>query len=349
MLAIASLDSEVEMKTWDAFVESHPSGSPYHLSPWLRALRETYGFKPLLYAAKSDGGELQGVFPLFLIKGLLGGSRIVSLPFSDYGGPLFIDETAEKECVKEILDVYANACKYIEIRGKVPEDERFVSHNYYKRHILDLDADSSVVRKKIDKRTIQYSIRKAEKSGITIEEANSESGMDKFFRLNALTRKKHGVPGQPRKFFNALYREVIAKDNGFLYLATHKSKVVAGSLFLKCGKVLHYKYNASDPDMLSQLTPNHSLTWEAVVKGCKGGYTSIDFGRTSPDNEGLMRYKGMWGANCLDVMYYYYPQIRGATSIEESGLAYKTATWMWQKLPDYLVERLGPFLYRLMS
>jgi len=142
---------------------------------------------------------------------------------------------------------------------------------------------------------------------------------------------------------------MIAKGFGFVLLAVHESKVVAGSLFLKLGKGIHYKYNASDPDILGKITPNHSLTWQAIVKGCSEGCESIDFGRTSPDNEGLMRYKEMWGARCLDAPYYYYPAIRGAVSTEESGLRYKLGTGLWKKLPDFVVEKLGPRLYKHMG
>jgi lipid II:glycine glycyltransferase (peptidoglycan interpeptide bridge formation enzyme) len=349
MLTTYSLDSEAEMKQWDEFVQSHPQGSPYHLSQWIKVLRETYSFEPYLYGLKRDGGELQGVLPFFLVRSFLTGSRFVSMPFSDYGGPLFRDESDGMECLKEIVERNGKKVKYMEIRGQIPEGSGFVCHNYYKRHLLALSSDLGAVRKNIDKRTIQYSIRKAEKVGIRIEEVNSESGMSEFYRLNSLTRKKHGVPGQPKRYFEILYREMIAKGLGFVLLAVHESKVVAGSLFLNLGKGIHYKYNASDPDILGKITPNHSLTWQAIVKGCKEGYEFIDFGRTSPDNEGLMRYKEMWGVRCLDLPYYYYPAIHGAVATKESGLAYRIETGIWRKLPDFIVEKLGPRLYRHMG
>jgi CelD/BcsL family acetyltransferase involved in cellulose biosynthesis len=349
MLELFSLDDPVEAGHWDDYVESHPNGTPYHLSCWLRTMRDTYAFDSLLYVWKTGVGKLSGGCPFFKIKNLFKGYRLVSLPFSDYGGPLFYDDVQESQLMRKVINEHAKSTNYIEIRGPLLANSEFVSHNHYKRHVMNLDSDLSAVRRKINKRTIQYSIRKAEKSGIKIEEANSSYGIDQFYRLNALTRKKHGVPGQPRNFFENLFKEVITKGHGFLMAAIYQSKTVASSLFLKCGNTLHYKYNASDPDVLGTLTPNHSLTWEAIVKGCREGYKLVDFGRTSPDNKGLIRYKEMWGAKASELPYFYYPQVKGVSSAEETDLVYRILSGAWRSLPDGVVERIGPMLYKRMA
>lgn len=341
-----SLDNKAQMSRWDEFVESHPAGTPYHLSFWLRTICDTYGFEPLLYLDSDANRDITGIFPLFSVKGFIRGSHLVSLPFSDYGGPLFQDKLRETEILKKVIDLHSTNVKYIEIRGPVPNDTPFFSHNYYKRHLIDLSADLSSLRRKINKRTIQYSIRKAEKMGIVISEENNQYGIAEFYRLNMLTRKKHGVPGQSKKFFENLLRHLFASGHAFLLLALYDSKPVAGSLFLRSGKGIHYKYNASDPAYLGRTTPNHLLTWHAVRQGHEAGYKYMDFGRTSPDNTGLMRYKKMWGADERDVTYNYYPEIQGASSTEESSWIYQKFTSIWRCLPNWVTEKLGPVIYR---
>ena len=79
------------------------------------------------------------------------------------------------------------------------------------------------------------------------------------------------------------------------------------------------------------------------------GYRSIDFGRTSPDNKGLMRYKEMWGTETIDFPYFYYPQVSGASSTEESGLLYRMITGVWRSLPDPIIEKIGPMIYKHMG
>ena len=334
------------MTLWDEFVQSHPDATPYHLSCWLRTLCDTYGFEPLLYIDKNQDGSIAGVFPLFSVKGFLGGKHLVSLPFSDYGGPLFHDKPREKEALKELISSHSEGAKYIEVRSPLPDEAGFITHDYYKRHILDLSPELSAIRKKINKRTIQYSIRKAEKMGIEVREQNNEYGMSEFYRLNLLTRKKHGVPGQPKKFFDNLLEHVFSSGHAFLLLAFYKSEPVAGSLFLTVGKGIHYKYNASDPAYLGRTTPNHLLTWMAVRQGHEAGYKHMDFGRTSPDNEGLIRYKKMWGTEEQNVSYNYYPEIKGASSTEESSWIYQKFTSLWRSLPDKVTEKLGSMIYK---
>jgi lipid II:glycine glycyltransferase (peptidoglycan interpeptide bridge formation enzyme) len=337
------------MTQWDEFVQSHPDGTPYHLSCWLRTIDETYSFTPFMYVVKKDDGSIDGIFPLFRIKSLISGSRLVSLPFSDYGGPLFLDQEEETELLKRIIHKHGKSVKYIEIRSKLAQGSDFMAYNYYKRHVLDMSLGLSDIRKKIDKRTIQYSIRKAEKKGVKITEENTPSGMNEFYRLNMLTRKKHGVPCQPKKFFDNILKNVISKGHGFILLAFYDSKCVASSLFLKCNNTIHYKYNASDPDYMKKVSPNHSLTYQALRTGCERGFTSFDYGRTSPDNHGLIRYKKMWGSKMSDIPYYYYPKIKGASSTRESSWIYRRLTYIWKLLPAQVIEKLGPMIHKHMA
>lgn len=346
MITKCFLNDESEAEQWDAFVESHPEGSPYHLSCWLRTIQKTYSFKPLMYVLKNGNGKISGIFPCFFIRSLFTGSRVVSLPFSDQCGPLFNDHHQEKDALAEIVEEHGNQVSYIEIRSPLSEESGFACHNYYKRHILQLSPDPSEVRKGINKRTIQYSIRKAKKVGVEIKEENNQFGIEEFYRLNMLTRKKHGVPSQPMKFFRNLFEYMVSKGYAFILLAFYDSKVIAASLFFKFKETLHYKYNASDPQYLSGAKPNHLLTWHAIEQGCLGGHRFLDFGRTSPDNKGLTRYKEMWGARPVDAPYYYYPRITGASATEESGKLYKTMTSIWRKLPEPILERIGPMIYK---
>jgi CelD/BcsL family acetyltransferase involved in cellulose biosynthesis len=302
----------------------------------------------MLYGWRSHGG-LAGVFPAFLVRDVLFRPRLLSLPYSDYGGPLYGDEGLALQALAEIVDKFKSMVKLIEIRGNIPAGSVFKPLNYYKSHRLNLLLGLPELQKKIDKKTIQYSIRKAERSGLVTREANDLEGMEEFYRLNQLTRKKHGVPSQPKAFFANVLTHVILRGSGFLVLAYHQDRAVAGSLFLTSGKRIHYKFNVSDPSVLGKLTPNHALTWHAIKKGCEEGYESIDFGRSSPDNEGLMRYKAMWGNTVREALYFYYPEIRGASSMQEEGRFYKTFTDIWRRIPAPITDKIGPLLYRKMT
>lgn len=349
MLKRIELNNEREIGNWDSFIEGLDSATPFQHSSWIRLIRETYNYEPLLYVYVNRAQEIVGVFPFFLVKVPFAKPRIVSVPFSDYGGPLFTDPADEKRALLEILDQDPGKIYRIEIRSNVTPGLPFVCHAYYKRHRLDLTSGPEGLKKNIDKKTILYSIRKAERSCIEIREDKSIEGMREFARLNTLTRKKHGVPSQPISFFENLHREMVSKGYASVLLALYESKVVAGGLFLKFRDTVYYKYNASDPAFLSKITPNHLMTWVAIDKSCAEGYRFFDFGRTSPDNEGLMRYKKMWGAEPEDLPYYYYPQMSGTSASEQNSLSYRLFTNLWRRLPDGVSERIGSRIFRFFG
>ena len=343
-----SLDDPAASASWDAFVEKHPEGTPFHLTDWLRTLQETYGYLPFLPMVRDGDGKISGVFPAFLLRNRLWGTRLVSVPFSDYGGPLFIDPEAGRHFCHDLLDGRGRLYRSLEVRGSLcgGRESEIVHTNYYKRHILHLSSDPEEVLKRVDKRTMQYSIRKARKSGVTIREDNTGEGMEAFYRLNLLTRKKHGVPSQPKQLFSNLFRHMVASGRAFILLAEYRSKAIAGGIFFRLGDTVYYKYNASDPAYLTAVTPNHLLSWHAIEHGCLQGYHRFDLGRTSPDNEGLMRYKAMWGGEPINLQYYFHPVVQGASSTEEKSILYLFMTRIWRALPDGIAEALSPRIYR---
>src|SRR6185503_667434 len=75
----------VQGMEWDTFVRNTPGGSPFHLTAWKRVVETTFGQKPH-YLMAVRGGAIEGVLPLFVVRGLLGGRGLVSVPYGVYGG-----------------------------------------------------------------------------------------------------------------------------------------------------------------------------------------------------------------------------------------------------------------------
>ncbi len=61
---------------WDKFVESHPHGSPFHLTAWQRLIRNSFGFEPKHIVARDlPGGDVVGLLPLFLVRSAIANWR----------------------------------------------------------------------------------------------------------------------------------------------------------------------------------------------------------------------------------------------------------------------------------
>ncbi len=349
MLREYNIFNESEMREWDEFVLSHPEATPFHLSCWIRIIHETYSFRPRLFLYKNNNGDTHGIFPFLEVKSLLSNMRMVSLPFSDYGGPLFRNQYDEENALNKIIGQNKHSVKSFEVRSYLPGKSMVFGQKIYKRHILDFSLGLLSLEKKINKRTIQYSIRKAKKKGVAVTEDNTSYGMEEFYRLNKLTRKKHGIPGQPLTLFRKIYEYMVEKGHASVFLAISDGKAIAASVFFKLNNTLYYKYNASDPECLSNKTPNHLLIYCVIEHALKHGFQYLDFGRSSPHDSGLLRYKELWGAASYDCPYCYYPSKNGATSHEGDSLSYRLFTRTWKSLPDLITDKMGPRIYKYLG
>jgi len=350
MIVQCSLNDEDEMQQWDDYVRFHPNGTPFHLHNWLKTIYDSYHFETFLYAIKDNQGRLTSILPLFLIKSIITGSRIISLPFTDYCGPLCSSREEEKELLIAIKETFGERVKHIEIRSKLMDEGSFIRDEFFKGHVLKLGNDPSALFNNFDKKTIRYSIRKAQKADVEIIEENNMQGIEAFYSLNKMTRKKHGVPHQPKYFFENIFKNMFSDNCAFLLLARSNSKVIASGLFFRMNGTIHYKYNASDQEYLNEKRPNHLLTWHAIERGCLEHYDFFDFGRTDPSNSGLMRYKEMWGAQAVDLPYYHYPKVEGFSCGNTVGSSsVDKLTKIWQKLPDQLVDLVSSSIYKHLA
>src|SRR5690348_5292349 len=78
---------DTDRARWDAFVRSHPFGTPFHLTAWRDTLQSVFGYEPK-YRIATKGGRIVGVLPLFLVDNFMTGRVLISTPFAVYGGIL---------------------------------------------------------------------------------------------------------------------------------------------------------------------------------------------------------------------------------------------------------------------
>ena len=332
------------MQQWDTYVSMHPQRTPFHYSCWLHVIQDSYKFEDLLHVLRDDTKQIRAVFPSFWVDTFLTSARIISLPFSDYGGALADNEDEALAIVESVLSMNKKSARFIESRGGVVRQAARL--DAYTRHRIDLTPDVEEIWRRADKKTVQYWVRRAQRAGMTIVEGCDERAIQQFQRLNNLTRKKHGVPVQPKIWFDNLGKFILAPGRGYLSLAIYHGSCVGAGLFLTDNGATYYKYNASDPDSIRVLSPNHLLTWHAIRKAKAAGSLYFDFGRTHVSNAGLMHYKEMWGARPEDLPYFFYPESVRMHHDPESGATLRAARWAWRHLPDVVANWAGPLIYR---
>ncbi|MEO0106421.1 MAG: GNAT family N-acetyltransferase [candidate division WOR-3 bacterium] len=336
----------LEDKTWDEFVSRHPEGTIFHTSNWARVIHLTYGYKPCFLISETPG-EIKAAIPFFILR--LRKKRLVCLPFTDECSPLFTTEKELDDMVSIIIKMMnEGGIKNVEIRGgRVDLANRviFKKYSYYKLFHLNLTPGLAQLWRNFKPKSIRYPIKKAQNCGVTVIKSSHIDDLKIFYKLNLLTRKKHGVVPQPYKFFYNIKREIFDKGYGFILIARYQDKPIAGSIFFTYKDKIYHKFNASHPDYL-KYQPNHLILWEAIQWAVKNELSLLDLGRTSPDNEGLIAFKRHWGAKEIELSYYYWPEIKGASATKESSLKYKIASSVLKRTPIPILKIAGNLLYK---
>lgn len=346
----AKLIDPLSDRRWDPFVGSHPYGTIYQLSCWMKVIALTYRHaRPLCSVLEDQNGDIRAAIPWFIVKSTLTRTRIVSLPFSGYCDPLVDSASDFAVLLDSIIDTLDDLSgSYYELRTfRKPDsikDGRLKVHNYHKTHVLDLKDGFDRIKSAFP-RDIIYSQKKALKLGVTIRQIESEQDLKEFYFINAGTRKRQGLPVQPYKFFKNMWR--ILYPQGYLdgFLAKWNKKTIAGMIIFKFRNTVFDAFRASISKYLA-VRPNHLLLWTAIEMACTKGYDYFDFGKTTSENQGLLNFKSRWGGDMYDVPYLYYPEIKGMMSLKQESLRIRLARFFGSHIPLPVARIIGRIAYR---
>jgi CelD/BcsL family acetyltransferase involved in cellulose biosynthesis len=330
-----------------AGLEHAEGASLYHSAPWMRLIAATYGFRSRCYLGLHDTRAVAAL-PFFEVGAPWWRRRLISLPFSDTGGPIG-DPAAIPVLLETVLRDASAEGWMVEVRGGVDTgtESSFTVTTHNDLHCLAIDRPlADIVRGFSD--SVRWGRKRALKEGVTVERSSAIGELREFYRLHQLTRRKLGVPVQPWRFFACLWREFFARDAGFVVRACHGGRAIASAVFLRHGACLYYKFSASDPRSLA-LQPNSLLLWEAVEWAHRAGLAKIDLGKTVRENVGLARFKRSWGASADPLPHFYFPRVAGVGAEAEDSRRVRLARAVWRCLPLPVARVVGGLLYRALA
>ena len=332
----------LEYPDWDRLVLAAENASFFHSSAWARVLVESYGYKPL-YFTSLENGSLSSLVPFMEINSWLTGKRGVSLPFTDECPQIAPDSGMSQEMVKHIIDYGEKAgWKYIEWRNGEHFPEEVITSDFYFTHEVDLTQTEKELFSDLRDST-RRNIKKASREGVLVEISHSRDSIQSFYRLNCMTRKRHGLPPQPFSFFTKIFEHIISKGQGTVVSALHSGKRIASAVFFNFGKKVICKYGASDQGY-QHLRPNNLILWEAVRYYREQGFETLNFGRTEPENKGLLQFKRGWGAEKRLLEYHRYDLKKNRFLTGRPGP--KKSYKLFRFMPTPMLRIAGDLLYR---
>jgi hypothetical protein len=293
-----------ECSDWDAQVTAHPQSTIFHGSGWARVLRDTYGHQAY-YFTLFEGRQLAGMLPVMEVSSWLTGRRGVSLPFTDFCPALQTAGGGERELYERAMDFgRQRRWKFMECRSLNPAWEGSRPSLSFYGHSIKLGVGLEQLFEGMES-AVRRGVRKAEKAGVAVDFDSGEDSMRTFFRLHCGTRRRHGLPPQPWRFFLNIQRHLLKAGRGFIATARQESRPLAAAVFLHDDRQALYKFGASDY-AFQQMRPNNLLMWAAMKHCAERGLATLNLGRTSLSNEGLRRFKLGLGAAEEEMRYAKY-------------------------------------------
>lgn len=331
-------------KEWGDTLASIDEATRFVGSHWTKILNETYKYDPR-FLVLVEHQKIVAALPYVIVKSPFTGTRAISLPFFD----ICRAYTTKTEHIPKLHAALKREgeCRgwdYIELRGNIHEDEGDTPSLSFYNHIVDLRSTPEEIFNKFAPSN-RRAIRKALKEGVKIEYSQSFESVKGFYRLQCITRKRHGLPSQPFKFFENIYRTLIANEKGILVSAfVGQGKLVASAIYLEQGDTVHYKYGASNKEFQNSRC-NNLIMWSAMKRYSEQGFKTMDLGRNSITNAGLRRYKLSWGSEEKTVHYLRYDLKKNVT-IPMNDDVFGWHNYFFRRLPSPLLQMAGRLLYR---
>jgi CelD/BcsL family acetyltransferase involved in cellulose biosynthesis len=333
---------------WREFIATHPEATPFHHPDWARLVASCYGFRAFALAARDATGAIRAGLPVVEVRHLRGGPKWVSLPYTDFCPPLASALEEEQGELAAALRRASSAAgvRQVEVRGPLAGGS--VAGARALRHVLELRRDPAEVHAGFHPSQVQRNIRRAEREGLTVRQATRPEDLTgTFYGLHLRTRRRQGVPVQPRRFFRLLWEYAISTGLGSVLIVESSARPIAAAVFLAWNGTVIYKFGASDASAWS-LRPNHLLIWHAIRAACEEGDRWFDFGRTDAGHEGLRDFKLSWGAAEEPLVYRTLggkPEPAGTGE----GMAARVLGPVIRHGPLVLCRAVGETLYRYVA
>ncbi len=328
--------------TWDPYVIGHARASGYHLMAWRRVIERVFGHRTFYLAARDEQGQIRGVLPLVCLSSRIFGSFLVSLPFVNYGGVLADNAVSQDVLLRRAVDLAKKlGAGHIELRHEQLPGLEWPNKQHKVSMRLELPDEFDILWKKFPAK-LRSQIRRAEKEGMTFR-VGRDDALEDFYAVFSRNMRDLGTPVYRKTFFAEILSSFPDTSRiGIVYL---KHRPIAAAFLYSFRRVLEIPWASSDR-RYNRLAPNMLLYKSVLEHACQAGFQVFDLGRSTPGG-GTYRFKEQWGARPVQLHWHYWLSSGGPLpDLSPSNEKFRWAIFLWQRLPLFVSERLGPSISR---
>lgn len=304
---------------------------------------------------RESNGELIGICPFFITNNWP--FRVLdSLPESDIGGPLIINEHKKNAAYflrnslkKNIINKHisyvrirlsdADLCDFIKSNGS------FIDTSSGSMGINLLEKPCDFIWNSIFKKADQQrkTIRHFEKDGFILREARNKEDLVISYNMYHKHMTEHvKIKGSEFEFFKNMW-ELLYPENFRIFISEKDGDPIAfiGFFIDSRIKTLHSMHLGYFPDKLSsRYNISYYLNWNALRWAEENGFHYFNFGSTPSDtNSKYFKIKRMLGADFNQNYIVFIPIDRKKFILRQGIIKYGKR--IKKNLPERLVRRIG--------
>jgi len=293
---------EVSRNEWDGYLKEAPYVTPFHTRDWLESL-ETVHRAPWMPLGIFRDGDLIGLFPCFSVRKAF--LKLFVSPLTGwatpYLGPLCPQDTLA-EVIRAFLDLGKGA-DYVEVLS--PPEVKFLPEAIERHtYILSLDKSVDELWKGL-KRECRNRVRKAQKSGVEVEEVTSPEFFEDYIRMAYdVYAKAKRLPPIPISLFFLLWERLRPKGAMRVLAAKYKEEPVAAAVFLMYRDTVYF-WDGVSYRWAYPLAPNNLLHWCIIKWAAQEGFRRYDM--LGADIPGIGRFKSTFGPKLVSYPYLFRP------------------------------------------
>jgi CelD/BcsL family acetyltransferase involved in cellulose biosynthesis len=273
------------LEEWGRIITAQPDHHVYQTPAWLEFVAETQGATPVMAVVKQQQ-ETVGYFVGLTIRRF--GAKILGSPFpgwtTDYMGFQLCDGVSRREAARALVEYAFDhlKCVHLEFRDRHFRADDVDGLGFTVRPGPSSEVDLSLPESDLIARVTKAcrkSIRRAERDGVTIEQATDEAFADDYYaQLQDVFAKRRLTPTYEKNRVRQLIRHLL--PTGMLLLL--RARDAAGhcvATWISLGANKHmFGWGGASWRQYQKLQPNEAITWHGLRYWKSRGVLMCDMG-----------------------------------------------------------------------
>jgi lipid II:glycine glycyltransferase (peptidoglycan interpeptide bridge formation enzyme) len=270
--------------SWDDAAVRSPQGHVLQSAAWAR-IREAQGWR-------AEFHQFGAPLPIALVlwRSLPGGQSVAYVP----RGPIASDDSQLGEALGQLARLARDRRPiFLKVDPEVDADRAagpmraagFQRAPDIQPVIATLELDlapaEDALFAALEKDT-RWSVRQAEKRGVTLREASGDTDLRALYDLYLETGQRAGFITRTWDYYRRMWGTLIDAGHAKIRLADQEGRPVAGALTWRCGEREVYQ-SAATNDAGRSAYAAYGLLWRCIIEARKGGARRFDFGGIPAD------------------------------------------------------------------